>query len=243
MGAYYFLACLLPPLPSTLGEKLPVPFFELSRTMRRHIHPSDEGLLRAHLSPIDAANWEHLAQGRDIFLEGGALGREEMDARRGLPEFIERFREEEARGIRRPYPYDRLWELCYGTLLDWAQKAGSRYLMAYLPWEIALRNHLISLRLRGRSGDAAGHAVLPDTQSSDFTNLSSALDGQKNPLAAERHLDTERLKQVLHCQGSDPFSLDALLAYLSRAMIYSRWEKMQPPLDLDNFFSRGGVRG
>ena len=78
MGAYYFLTCLLPPLPSTLGEKLSLPFSELSRMVRRHIQPADDALLKGHLSVIDAANFENLEQGRDLFLEGGALSREDL---------------------------------------------------------------------------------------------------------------------------------------------------------------------
>lgn len=226
MGAYYFLTCLLPPLPSTLGEKLSLPFSELSRMVRRHIQPADDALLKGHLSVIDAANFENLEQGRDLFLEGGALSREDLEARRNLPEFIRKFLDEKERGIRRAYLHDRLWELCYGALLALAGSEGCRYLLDYVPWEIELRNRLVALRLRESGGNVDDHAVLPGVRSADFTAMLSQLESQKNPLAAERYLDGERLKQIFHCQGHDPFSLDALLAFLSRAMIYGRWERM-----------------
>ena len=240
MGAYYFLMCLLPPLPSTLGEKLPLPFSELSSMVRRHIRPADDALIKGHLAMIDAANFENHEQGRDLFLEGGTLSREDLDAGRNLPEFIREFLDEKERGIRRSHLHDRLWEISYGALLEMAGKAGCRYLMDYIPWEIELRNRLAALRLREKGGNAEEHAVLPGIRSFDFTDLLSQIEAQKNPLAAERVLDGERLKQIYHCQGNDPFSLDALLAFVSRAMIYGRWERLQEPYDMNNFLYGGG---
>ena len=240
MGSYYFLACLLPPLPTILGEKLRLPFFELSQTVRRYIRPEDNALLTAHLSVIDAGNWENHEQGLDIFMEGGILSREEMESRRNLPDFINEFLDEKERGIRRPYIYDRLWELYYEALLAQAKKKKCHYLMNYLPWEIELRNRLGALRLRKSGWNAKEHAVLPGLGIFDFVPLLSRLEGQKNPLAAERYLDGERLKQIYHCEGNDPFSLDIILAFLSRAIIYCRWERLQVPYDMNDFLYGGG---
>jgi len=240
MGAYYFLSCLLPPLPESLGEKMPLPFFELSGIVRRNIHPGDETLLAAHLSVIDAANWEQFAQGRDLFMAGGNLSREDMDAGRNLPFFIREFTQEKERGIRRPHVYDRLWELCYRELLAEAGREGCDFLLDYIPWEIALRNRLSTLRLRERGGGVEEHLILPLTRSADLTELISQIEGLINPLDAERRLDGERLKQIHHCQGNDSFSRDVLLAYVSSALIYSRWEGMQAPYDMNNFLYGGG---
>jgi vacuolar-type H+-ATPase subunit C/Vma6 len=189
---------------------------------------------------IDAANFENLEQGRGLFLEGGSLSREDLEMKRNLPEFIRAFLDEKERGIRRAHLHDRLWELCYGELLELAGKAGCRYLLDYIPWEIELRNRLTALRLRENGGNAEEHAVLPGIRSFDFTVLLSQIEGQKNPLAVERYLDGERLKQIYHCQGNDPFSLDALMAFVSRAMIYGRWERLQEPYDMNNFLYGGG---
>ncbi len=240
MGGYYFLACLLPPIPSILGEKLPVSFTEIAQMIRRNIHPSDDALLRAHLSLIDTANWENYEQGLGLFLDGGILSREDIESRRNLPAFIRDFLEEKERGIRRPYIPDRLWELYYGTLLSQAEKEKCRYLICYIPWEIELRNQLTALRLQNSSRGIEEHTIMPAIRNYDFTTLLSELDVQKNPLFAERYLDEERLKRICHCEVNDPFSLDNLLAFLSRAMIYSRWEKLQVPYDMNDFLYGGG---
>ena len=239
MGAYYFLACLLPPLPSSLGEKLTVAFPDITRIVRRHIRPEDDQLLYAQLSVVDAANWESIEQRRDHFLEGGTLNREEMETMQNLPVFIRQFLDEKERGIRKPYIYDRLWELCYGALLARAEEEGCRYLIDYTVWEIELRNCLAALRLRDSEGNIADRAIMPGLRSFDFSGLLSQLEG-KNPLEAERIIDSERLKQIFHCQGADAFSLDAILAFLARAFIYSRWERMQLPYDIHNFIYSGG---
>jgi hypothetical protein len=98
----------------------------------------------------------------------------------------------------------------------------------------------VALRLRESGGNVDDHAVLPGIRSADFTAMLSQLESQKTPLTAERYLDGERLKQIYHCQGNDPFSLDALLAFVSRAMIYGRWERLQEPYDMNNFLYSGG---
>jgi len=240
MGGYYFLACLLPPLPSSLGENLTVAFPEITRIVRRNIQPSDDQLLKAQLSVIDAANWENIEQGRDHFLEGGTLSREEMETMQNLPVFIRQFLHEKERGIRRPHIYDRLWELCYGALMARAEEEGCRYLIDYTVWEIELRNCLTALRFRESEGNIADRTIMPGLRSFDFSGLLSRLDGQNNPLEAERIIDGERLKQIIHCQGADPFSLDAILAFLAGAFIYSRWEMMQIPYDIQKFIYSGG---
>jgi len=240
MGFYHFLICLLPPLPSALGESMPLAFSEISRTVRRHIAPADAVMLQAQLSVIDTANWESFEQGRASFLEGGILSRAEMEARQNLPDFIRAFLAEKERGIRRFHVPDRLWELCYRALLAQAEETGCRYLMDYIPWEMELRNRLAALRLRESGRNAEEHAIPSGMRSMDFTALLSPLEGEKNPLAAERYLDGKRLQHIYHCEGSDPFSLDALLAFLSRAMIYDRWARMQAPYDMNKFLFGGG---
>lgn len=240
MGEYYFLACLLPPLPEVLGEKLSISFPEITRMVRRNIEASDAQLVQAQLFALDAANWESFDEGRDSFQEGGILTHEEIKTRRNLPSFIRQFIAEKERGIRRPCIYDRLWELCYASILTRAKEEGCRYLIDYTSWEINLRNRLAAQRLRDSDRNVADSTVLPGSAAYDFSSLLSQLDSQKNPLDAERVLDTERLKRMSSCAGSDPFSRDAILAFLAQAAIYGRWEAMQAPYDMDKFLLSGG---
>ncbi len=240
MGAYYHLACLLPPLPVELGEKLSLTMAETIGVVKRNIQCGDESLLEAQLLSIDVANWEQIDQDRDIFTDGGVLTREDIETRKNLPSFLEDFIEEKERGIRRPYIYDSLWNRYYTYFYELAQKLKCRFVLDYLPWEIELRNNLVSLRAKESGKDAEAYAVLGNFSAADFTNMMAQIKGKKNPLLAERYLDTERLKHIFHCQGNNPFSIDAILAYVLQLTIYSRWESIEAPYEFYDFLYKGG---
>ncbi|HPJ07877.1 MAG TPA: DUF2764 family protein [Deltaproteobacteria bacterium] len=240
MSDYYFLMCLLPPLPESLGDKMPVRFGELSATVMRNVHPEHHELAGALLHGVDAYNWEQMDQGRDLFREGGLLSRQDMTDNRDLPDFIRAFRDEWERGIYRTYVYDRLWELYYSYAHDVAERFGCRFLIDYLSWEIELRSSLAAMRIREEGGIVEDHAILEFFHPRDFSNLMTQLRNQKNPLEAERALDEERLRQIGRNEGIAPFSIDALLAYVARSAIYSRWEMITQDFDIETYLWHGG---
>lgn len=240
MGNYYFLMCLLPPLPAALGEKMPLRFGEITGVVKRNVHAEHLEIVYAHLHSVDAFNWEQLDQGRDLFLEGGLLSREDLTGAKDIPDFIRSFREEKERGVHRAYIYDRLWELYYAYAYAVAERFGCRFLIDYLSWEIELRLSLAALRVRERGGNYDEHAVLGNFHPRDFSNLIAQVKSQRNPLQAERYLDEERLKQIYSFEGSTGFSLDALLAYVTRSAIYSRWEKISEDFNIETYLWHGG---
>lgn len=240
MGQYYFLMCLLPAMPVALGEKMPLGFGEIAGIVKRNAHPEHLEIAHAQLNGVDALNWEQFDQRRDLFFEGGALSREEMAEGKELPDFIRTFREEKERGIPRAYIYDRLWELYYGHARATAERCGCRFMIDYLSWEIELRQALAAMRVREKGGNVDDHAVLPAIHPRDFSDLITQLKSQKNPLAAERALDEERLRQIYRFEGSVSFSIDALLAYVARSAIYSRWEKISEHFDIETYLWHGG---
>lgn len=240
MGQYFFLLSLLPPVPDALGDKMPLGPGEIADTVARNIHPEHIDVTHAHLHKFDAFNWEQMDQGRDLFLEGGLLSREDMEGARNLPDFIRVFREEKERGFQRVYPYDRLWELYYSYALDVAERCGCRFLIDYLTWEIELRSSLVSMRVREEGGNVDDHAILSSHRPRDNSNLINQLKSRKNPLEAERYLDEERLRQIHGFEGSNCFSIDALLAYVTRSEIYSRWERISEDFDVEAYLWHGG---
>lgn len=240
MSGYYFLMCLLPGMPGVLGETMPMRFGDITGVVRRNVHPEHVELAGALLHGVDAFNWEQMDQGRDIFLEGGLLSRQEMTDNRGLPVFIRTFREEWERGIQRAYAYDRLWELYYEFAHGVAQRFGCRFLVDYLSWDIELRSSLSVMRVRERGGDVVDHGILESFHARDFSQLMTQLRGSKNPLQAERRLDEERLRQIDRYEGDAAFSIDAVLAYVARAAIYSRWERITGDFDIETYLWHGG---
>jgi hypothetical protein len=235
MAKYYFLASSLPPLPSSLGEKLSLPFDEICQTILRNIEPGDEPLVRCCLLRVDTGNAEFFLQGENVFLPGGSLTREDVEGKRHLPLFMRAFLDDRDRGLRRRYVYDSLWEGYFAHTLSVAADVGCRFLTDYLSWEIGLRNSLVGLRARALGEEPDEYQVLARAGSHDFSALLSQWRAQYNPLKAELFLDEERLKTIYHFEGSDPFSRDAVLGILEKARIYSRWERLNveyPILDL-----------
>lgn len=218
-----------------------MPFADLSALVKRHIHGEDRPLLHAQLYAIDTVNWEQRDQGRELYVGGGVMAREELDEGRDLPEFIKQYVEERERGLRRVYPYDRLWELYYKEALETAEKNRGRFLLDYLSWDLQLRNHLAAQRAKDRGTQVEEATLLRDqTRFYDFGPVLAQVKSQKHPLQAERVLDEERLRHIYRTEGTSPFTRDALLAYLARSVIYSRWEKMAAPFAAEDFFFEGG---
>lgn len=242
MSSYYFLLCLLPPMPVVLGEKVSLGFGEIASTVRRHVHNEHEELVSVQLNSIDAFNWEQMDQGRDVFLEGGILSREDIAAQKDLPSFIRTFCEEKERGINRAYIYDRFWELYYHHVLAVAEQHSCRFLTDYISYEIELRLALTAIRVREKGGHVEEHSILGALAPRDYSNLSAQLKSKKNPLAVERYLDEERLRHIYKFEGIYGFSIDALLSYMARAAIYYRWEKISEKFDLETYLWQGGSK-
>jgi hypothetical protein len=238
MGKYYFLISLIPPLPELLGEKLALSFAEISRTVRRNIEPEDTPLIESLLLAFDVTNFENFHQGRPLFIEGGILTQEEIERKRNLPLFIQGFLEEKDRGIRRPYIFDALWERYFMYVYTSAQERDCRFLVDYLSWEIGLRNHLAVMRAKERGIEVEDYLILPQAGYHDLSNLVTQVKSQKNPLMAERLIDEERLKAIFHCEGGDPFSINAVLALLAKASLFSRWERMTSPYEVHEILER-----
>lgn len=235
MGRYYFLSSVLPPMPSSLGERLTLSFAEISQIIQRNIEPEHMPLLNALLMKIDVLNLEALYQNRDVFIEGGTLTIEDIENKRNLPLFIKKFLDEKERGIRRPYLFDDLWERYYDYAYSTAREMGCRFLVDYISWDISLKNHLVVLRTKDGSKTSEDYTILPDIGGYDFSSILVQLKNINNPLMAERLLDEERLRRIFHCEGSDPFAVDAILAVIERARIFERWEKMALPFKIDDF--------
>lgn len=235
MGKYYFLSSALPAMPLSLGDKLSLSFSEIARIVQRNIEPEDIPLAKALLMMVDVSNFETIHQGRDIFIEGGTLTREEIKHKQNLPLFIQVFLDEKKGGVQRPYLFDALWERYYEYAYSLGQEMECRFLIDYISWDISLRNQLVMLRTKEGTREADDYTLLPHIGVYDLSAVTTQLKNQRNPLLAERVLDEERLRQVLHCAGGDPFSIDAILSTLESARIFERWEKMGLPFKIDDF--------
>lgn len=242
MAGYYFLMSLLPPLPERLGDGLKAGLDAVSGLARKHAEQPDRDLLEMHLRSIDVSNFIALETGRRDLIPGGSLTREELAGARGLPGIFMDFSKEREKGRGRVYVYDRLWESYFRESFKLAESKKCAFLKRYIPWEIQLRNTLAGARRSGAPGDNEQHQVLPQFQDYDMEYLISGLREQRSPLEQERYLDRERLRFIAGCLDHDAFSLDALLGYLSRAMVFSRWQKAEQTFPIDKLLNAGGIK-
>ncbi len=234
MGKYFFLASVLPAMPFSLGDKIPLSFSEISQLVQRNIEPEDAPLLNALLMKTDVANIESAYNKRDIFTEGGTITREDIESKRNLPLFVKVFFDEKDRGLRRPYIFDALWERYYEYAYSLAQEKGCQFMTDYISWDISLRNQLVALKTKEGSKEAEDYFIMPHLGGYDLSAVIAQLKNQNNPLLAERLLDEERLKHLFHCEGGDPFTVDSILAILERVRVFDRWAKMGKPFNIDD---------
>jgi hypothetical protein len=232
----------LPTLPGRLGERMAAGFGWLAGQARANLSPYDLGSLEALLSETDIANYIFIRTGIAKRLPGGRLSDEDIAQGRDLPEAVRSFIQEEERGISRPYPYDRLWELHYAEALETARRSGSDFLKCYLPWESQLRNVLAELRCRAANLDPGHHLVRTGGGGYGFGRMIAELQDQANPLDAMLYLDRQRLRFIAERMNYDGFSLDALLGYLARARIYDQWQDYTLTYDLQTITQAGGIK-
>lgn len=242
MGSYYYLMSRLPTLPGRLGERMAAGFGWLAGQARANLSPSDLGPLEALLSEADIANYIFIRTETAKRLPGGRLSDADIAQGRDLPEAVRLFRLEEERGISRPYPYDRLWELHYAEAMETARRSGSAFLRSYLPWNYQLRNVLAELRCRAASLDPGSHLVRAGGDGYGFGRMIAELQDQANPLDAMLYLDRQRLQFITGCLDYDGFSLDALLGYLAQARIFDQWQDYTLPYDLQTITQAGGTK-
>jgi hypothetical protein len=240
VGKYYYLMSLLPPLPESLGDQLPEGLDRLAQLARRNVEPDDSELLDLLLSQADILNYINHRTGRDVFMPGGFISQQDLEGNKNISQDIAEFlRQPEAN---RPYAYDRLWEIYLTRALQTAEKRDNVFLKKYLLWETQLRNALTILRAGQAGLEKSSYLVAVGVETYDMGPVISGLKECSGPLEAELFLNRERLKFAAGCLNYDRFSLDALLGYLTQAMIFWRWKNLNKPYDLNKITIAGGIK-
>jgi len=228
---YYRLLTLLPPLPSS-PQRLPVPLSALLADIREELSgPAWELVLllllrgRVEAREAELRDREHSA--------GAALPPRELPlVERDEQELLEQYP-----FLRDPAPGDELvtsstlpeqiallWRQYFLRLAEEAERRGSRFLLEYAAWETSL-----AIGLARQRGLRLGRAVEDELPPPPFPEVAVAallgqLAEQPAPLARERLLDAARLQVIDDLAGADPFSLDAVLAYVAAAVVLDRWD-------------------
>ncbi|MBN1944310.1 MAG: DUF2764 family protein [Bradymonadales bacterium] len=225
---YYRLMSIMLKLP----EVPDVPPIELKAAVDQIMEAVDEADRRgvvALLEFLDCRNLEARLQGVEVFDDRAVFSRAALEERVDLPAYMTDFLElYESGAIAESYPFDALWRAYFGHLLRVAEEARSSFLQEWAGFEITLRDALVLLRAEdlGEKGEPRLSGVLTEEGESHLTLLSAYAEAS-NPLEGERVLDRGRLKKIEAISGIDPFSADAVLAYLAALLILDRWDLEQ----------------
>ena len=224
---YYRLMSSLPVLPAA-PDPPSMALGDLVEQLQVELSPADWRLAEGLLGRIDVANLIAHEQGHEALWDSRGLHQaEDLSARGGadLPQFLEDFlrrKEEGGLGGASGYLYDSLWQAYYAALAEMAADAGG-FLADWVAWEVPLLNSLARWRTDALGVDAEGGLLETPPAPVSHHELVSRASEEPDPMARERLLDAARLEAIESLSGADPFSIDAVLAYLTALLILDRW--------------------
>ncbi len=252
---YYRLMTSLPELPDVPATP-PAPLGDLIADLREELTPAHWELASALILRLDIANLEAALQGRPQLIDArGVLPPEWLPQAKGtnaelaerntevdvdLPSFIEDFLEGYSDGAATSaaYAFDALWRAYYAHVTALGQTRRCRFLLEWAQFEVPLLNVLAMQRAQDLHLDSAEAQLDEPPAPARHDDLMTRLQEEENPQNRERILDTARLAFFDNISGIDPFSVDAVLAYLAAAMVLDRWrlpETEQPESLLEVF--------
>ncbi len=233
---YYRLVTALPPLPDGFSP-LPVPLQEIVQLILDEVDGIDAELIHAVLWFIDTHNAEMILLKRSHFDPRGTCSQEQMETRQMLPAFLDEIlRSEES--LQPAQQVARLWNAYYLALAEIAERTRNRFLSEFVEMEIGLRNAIARQRAERMNVDPDLAMVQGGEGAGLYHGLVLRAAEAPDPESRERILDRERVNLIQELEGIDPFSIDAILAYLSVALVVDSWrvtEETDPETMLEVF--------
>lgn len=218
---YYRLVTALPSLPESFGP-ITVSLPEIVEHVLDEVDGADAELVRALLWFIDTSNAESLLLGRSYFDPRGTCTREQWEMRRDLPDFLDEIlRSEES--LQPAQQVSRLWNAYFSCLASIAEKHKNRFLFQFVEVETGLRNAVARVRAEQMSIDPDLAMVAGGESAQQYQAIALRATEAPDPQLRERVLDRERLAIYQEIEGIDPFSIDAVLAYIACALVLDSW--------------------
>jgi hypothetical protein len=123
---------------------------------------------------------------------------------------------------------DAVWAAYYRHVTDVAQRRGSRFLAAWVGFEVALRNELAAVRARALDLDPQAYLVATELAETDMDlrPVWSEWSSAANPLAALKVLDLARWRWLTEHDAWFTFGDDEIAAYTAKLMLILRWHRL-----------------
>ncbi len=132
----------------------------------------------------------------------------------------------------------RLWNAYFSRLATIAEKHQNRFLAQFVEVETGLRNAVAHIRAEQMSIDPDLAMVAGGDGAQQYQAMALRAAEAPDPPSRERLLDREKLAIYQEIEGIDPFSIDAVLAYLACALVLDAWragEETDPETMLEVF--------
>ena len=228
----YYLLCALADLKA-FGSSPPVSKQELLGLVVETGGPSD--LVEVLLLSDDLLQREAVLAGEiepdqaDVV----ALSLPQAKDEQPLPYFLLPEEGEEAEDAGGPIVGDVIWQRYFRYTARIARRARSRFLSAWVGYEVGLRNAMVVARAETLSLDPKPYLVAPELGNPDlpFDDAVTEWSAASNPLAALEVLDKVRWHWLIRQEPWYRFNDDEVAAYTAKLMILDRWHRISETKD------------
>jgi hypothetical protein len=123
---------------------------------------------------------------------------------------------------------DGIWARYFHHAALVAKRSGSRFLRAWVGFEVGLRNALVAARCRNLELDPADYMVSPELaeKDGDYSSVVSAWSSAADPQAALEVLDRARWDWIEKHEGWYSFSACEIEAYAAKLVLLHRWRRI-----------------
>ncbi|MFP3937359.1 MAG: DUF2764 family protein [Phycisphaerae bacterium] len=158
-----------------------------------------------------------------------------------LPDYLTP--QEQAEGESPRAATDALWDRYFRWAAEVANREGSRFLLDWVGYEVALRNALAGERARALGLEPGPYMVARDLadETVDLDEAISQFSSAENPLAAMKALDEARWAWLNENEPYYSFADDELAAYAAKLMLMYRWHRLSGDSDAPASRVRAGT--
>jgi len=217
----YYLITSLPPLIS-LGQAPPMSLAELRDQIAAS--PTAGRLADVIFLGDDLFQRQAVLAGELDSPEPVVLTLEQLRDEQPLPEYLATAQTDRAGAL----AVDVVMAAYFRHARRTAEQLHSRFLEAWVGFEVALRNALVQARAKALGLDAAEYFVTPHLAHSDedLEGLVAEWSSAPDPLTGQRRLDTARWNWIERHDAWYTFGDDELGAYATKLMLLHRWQRL-----------------
>lgn len=130
---------------------------------------------------------------------------------------------------------DVVWEAYFRYAMETGKKWNSKFLTAWVGYEVALRNAIAEQRAKALDLEPIDYFVAEDLAETaiDFSAVLNEWAGAENPMASQRVLDSARWRWLNENDTYFSFGDDELAAYAAKIMLQQRWSRLTELVEMN----------